>query len=115
MWVTLLDQMENLFKMLKFTHLSIFYHLPGPGYRGEQSKQKSPGLPLHGRLHLLRGDIEAFPSQQRHKIPHSGPGFSRTHPNQMPEPPKLAHVDVEESQLYSESLQPNSEGDLHCA
>ncbi|KAK3532345.1 hypothetical protein QTP86_016026 [Hemibagrus guttatus] len=70
----------------------------------------------------FRRDPEAFPGQPRDIVspacPGSSPGFlpggaclehlpremSRRHPKQMPEPPQLAPLDVEEQRLYSELL-----------
>ncbi|XP_066512619.1 cytoplasmic tRNA 2-thiolation protein 2-like [Hoplias malabaricus] len=77
--------------------------------------------PSH-RLQLLRGYTEAFPGQSRHVVSPacswSAPGppprwtcpehltreASRRLPDQTPEPPQLAPLDVEEQRLHSESL-----------
>ncbi len=90
---------------------------PGTGSRGQQSKQRCPDFLL-----LLRGYTEPFPGQSGDIIPPACPGSSpgsppggtlpehlprkasKRHPEQMPEPPQLAPLDVEEQWLYSEIL-----------
>ncbi|MED6282046.1 hypothetical protein CHARACLAT_027922 [Characodon lateralis] len=91
------------------------HHLPfiRVGSWGQQPKQRDPDFPLPPK---------AFPDQARNIVPPACPGSSsgppssgtcpehltrkpsRRHPNQMPEPPQLAPLDVEKQQLYSESL-----------
>ncbi len=104
-------------------HSSIFFRLSGAGSRGQQSKQRCPDFPLPRHfLQLFRGDTEAFPGQPGDIVspacPRSSPGpppggtrpehlpgkASRRHPEQMPEPPQLTPLDVEEQRLYSELL-----------
>ncbi len=96
-------------------HPFIFFCLSGAGSRGQQSKQRCPNFPLPRHfLLLLWGDTEAFPGQSGDIIPPacprsslgSPPGgmrlehlprkASRRHPEQIPEPPQLAPLDVEE-------------------
>ncbi|KAK3574555.1 hypothetical protein QTP86_010175 [Hemibagrus guttatus] len=91
--------------------------------RGQQSKQGCPDFPLPRHfLQLFWRDPEAFPGQPRDIVskacPRSSPGSlpggacpehlpretSRRHPKQMPEPPQLSPLDVEEQRLYSELL-----------
>ncbi len=99
------------------------FHLSGAGSWGQQCKQRCSDFPLprHFVL-LLRGYTEAFPGQLGDIIPPACPGSSpgsppggtrpehlprkasRRHPEQLPEPPQLAPLDVEEQQLYSELL-----------
>ncbi len=104
-------------------HPSIFFRLSGAGSRGQQSKQRCPDFPLHRHfLQLFRGDTEAFRGQPGDIVspacPRSSPGpppggtrpehlprkASRRHPVQMPDPPQLTPLDVEEQRLYSELL-----------
>ncbi len=104
-------------------HPSIFFRLSGAGSRGQQSKQRCPDFPLPSHfLQLFRGDTEAFPGQPGDIVspacPRSSPGpppggtrpkhlpgkASRRHLEQMPEPPQLTPLDVEEQRLYSELL-----------
>ncbi|KAM9705111.1 thioredoxin reductase 1, cytoplasmic-like isoform 2-T2 [Menidia menidia] len=104
-------------------HPSIVHRLFEVGSRGQQPEQGNPGFPLPGHFsQLLRGDPEAFPGQPGHIVPPAGPGSSsgpspggtspehlprevaRRHPDQMPEPPQLAPLHVEEQRLYSEPL-----------
>ncbi|CAG5932572.1 unnamed protein product [Menidia menidia] len=104
-------------------HPSILLRLSGVGSRGQQPEQGNPDFPLPGHFgQLLRGDPEAFPGQPGHIVPPAGPGSSsgpspggtspehlpreatRRHPEQMPEPPQLAPLHVEEQRLYSEPL-----------
>ncbi|XDV11088.1 hypothetical protein PO909_000118 [Leuciscus waleckii] len=101
----------------------MFVHLSGAGSRGQQSKQGCPDLPLPGHfLQLFRGDTKAFPGQPGYIVPPACPWSSsgpppvgtcpehlpgkatRRHQEQMPEPPQLAPLDVEEQRLYSELL-----------
>ncbi len=100
-------------------HPSIFFRLSGAG--SHPSKQRCPDLPLPRHfLQLFRGDTEPFPGQPGDIVspacPRSSPGpppggtrlehlpgkASRRHPEQMPEPPQLTPLDVEEQRLYSE-------------
>ncbi len=104
-------------------HPSIFFRLSGAGSWGQQSKQRCPDFPLPRHfLLLLRGVSEAFPCQSGDIIPPACPGSSqgsppggtcpehlpkkasRRHLEQMPKPPQLAPLDVEEQRLYSELL-----------
>ncbi|KAL0146834.1 hypothetical protein M9458_057773, partial [Cirrhinus mrigala] len=73
-------------------------------------------------LQLFRRNTEAFPGQPRDIVPPACPGSSpgpppggtcpehlpreasRRHPEQMPEPPQLASLDVKEQRVYSELL-----------
>lgn len=109
---------------LRRTHTShIFFRSSGAGSRGQQSKQRCPDFPLPRHfLQLFWGDTEAFPGQPGDIVspacPRSSPGpppsgtcpehlprkASRRHPEQMPEPPQLTPLDVEEQRLYSELL-----------
>ncbi|MEQ2282632.1 hypothetical protein AMECASPLE_002718 [Ameca splendens] len=91
--------------------------------RGQQPKQRSPDFPLRSHLgQLVRGNPSAFSGQPRNIVPPAYPGSSfgpppggtcpehltreasRRHPDQIPEPPQLAPLDVEKQRLYSESL-----------
>ncbi|MEQ2173566.1 hypothetical protein GOODEAATRI_033347 [Goodea atripinnis] len=91
------------------------------GSWGQQPKQRDPDFPLPSHLgQLLRGNPKAFSGQARNIVPPACPGSSsgpppggpehlqrkpsRRHPNQIPEPPQLAPLDVEKQRLYSESL-----------
>ncbi|KAL7836401.1 hypothetical protein AOLI_G00276850 [Acnodon oligacanthus] len=104
-------------------HPSILIRFSGSGSRGQQPKQRGPVLPLPRHLlQLVRRDTEAFPRQSRDIIPPTCPGSSlgsppcrtclehlpreasRGHPHQMPEPPQLASLNMEEQRLYSEPL-----------
>ncbi|XP_050960778.1 uncharacterized protein LOC127162047 [Labeo rohita] len=101
--------------------------------RGQQSKQRRPDFPLPRHfLQLFRRNTEAFPGQPRDIIPPACPGSSpgpppggtcpehlpreasRRHPEQMPEPPQLASLDVKEQRYKihlsttSNSHTPNS-------
>ncbi|MEQ2228679.1 hypothetical protein ILYODFUR_011333 [Ilyodon furcidens] len=83
------------------------------GSQGQQPKQRDPDIPLPSRLgQLVRGNPKAFPGQPRDIVPPACPGSSsgpphsatcpehltreasRRHPNQMPDPPQLAPLDV---------------------
>ena len=100
---------------------------PGVGSRGQQLEQRSPDVPVPSHfLQLIRGDPVAFPGQPRDIVsptcPGSSPGSSpgsppsrtckehltreasRSHPNQMPQPPHLAPLNTEEQRFYSEPL-----------
>ncbi|MEQ2222926.1 hypothetical protein ILYODFUR_031581, partial [Ilyodon furcidens] len=85
--------------------------------------QRDPDFPLSSHLgQLVRGYPKAFRGQPRNIVPPACPGSSsepppggtcpehltrepfRRHPNQIPEPPQLAPLDVENQPLYSESL-----------
>ena len=93
------------------------------GSRGQLSEQGHPEFPLGGHfLQLFREDPKAFPGQPSDIVTPACPGSfsgsppggacqehllrdaSRGHPIQMPEPPQLASIDVEEQWLYSELL-----------
>ncbi|MEQ2252927.1 hypothetical protein ILYODFUR_026849, partial [Ilyodon furcidens] len=95
----------------------------GVGSRAQQPKQRDPDFPLPSHLgQLVRGNPKAFPGQPRNIVPPACPGSSsgplpggmcpehltreasRRHPNQIPEPPQLAPLDMEKQRLYSESL-----------
>ncbi|MEQ2303907.1 hypothetical protein AMECASPLE_021542 [Ameca splendens] len=97
-------------------HPSVVFHLSGVGSWGQQPKQRDPDFLLPNHLgHLVRGNPKAFPSQPRNIVPPACPGSSsgpppsetcpeyltgetsRRHPNQMPEPPQLAPLDVRSS------------------
>ncbi|KAI3360722.1 hypothetical protein L3Q82_012864 [Scortum barcoo] len=100
--------------------------LSGSGSWEKQSQQRGPDSPLPSHLQPAPpgGILEAFPRQLRDIIPpvcpgsapESPPGWtwpkhlsreaSRRHPCEMPEPPQLAPLDVEEQRLYSEPLLP---------
>ncbi|MEQ2255512.1 hypothetical protein ILYODFUR_014673, partial [Ilyodon furcidens] len=88
-----------------------------------QTQQRHPDVPLPRHLlQLLRGEPKAFPGQPRDIVPPACPGpspgpppggtclehlareASMKHPNQMPEPPQLAPLNVEKQRLYSESV-----------
>ncbi|MEQ2255054.1 hypothetical protein ILYODFUR_009835 [Ilyodon furcidens] len=104
-------------------HPFIVFRLSGVGSRGQQPKQRDPDFPLLSLLdQLVQVNTKAFPGQPRDIVPPACPGSfsgpppggtcpehltreaSRTHPNQMPEPPQLAPLDVEKQRLYSEPL-----------
>ncbi len=106
-----------------FIHPSIFFRLSRAGSWGQQSKQRCPDFPLPRHfLQFFRGDTEAFPGQPGGIVspacPRSSPGpppsgtcpehlpgkASRRHLEQMPEPPQLTPLNVEEQRLYSELL-----------
>ncbi|XP_061525942.1 glutamic acid-rich protein-like isoform X2 [Phycodurus eques] len=86
-------------------------------------ENERPDFPFPSHfIHLFQGDPEAFPGQPKDVIspacPGSSPGSppggacpehltreaSGRHPNQMPQPPHLAPLDVKEQRLYFEIL-----------
>ncbi|KAM4543101.1 eukaryotic translation initiation factor 5A-2 isoform 2-T2 [Odontesthes bonariensis] len=88
-----------------------------------QLEQRDPDVPVPGHfLQLFWGDPEAFPAQPRNIVSPTCPGSSpepppsgtgpkhltgeafRRHPNQIPEPPHLTPLDLEEQRFYSEPL-----------
>ncbi|KAM8748088.1 uncharacterized protein AB9X84_015870 isoform 2-T4 [Acanthopagrus schlegelii] len=104
-------------------HPSILIRLSKPGSRGQLPEQGHPDFPLPGHfLQLFREDPKAFPDQLGDIVTPACPGSSsgsppggtcqehlpreasRGHPKQMPEPPQLAPLDVEEQRSYSELL-----------
>ncbi len=123
-WLTALLYIQYIYIYIYISiHLSIFFRLSGAGSRGQQSKQRCPDFPLprHFLQHFW-GDTEAFPGQPGDIVspacPRSSPGpppggtcpkhlpgkASMRHPEQIPEPPQLTLLDVEEQRLYSELL-----------
>uniref|UniRef100_A0A8C6LSA8 Reverse transcriptase domain-containing protein n=1 Tax=Nothobranchius furzeri TaxID=105023 RepID=A0A8C6LSA8_NOTFU len=102
-----------------YIHPCIFFHFSRVGSRGQQPKQRGPDFPLPSHLgQLLRGNPKAFHGQVRDIVLPACPGStfrsppgwmclenltreaSRRHPDQMPEPPQLAPLDVEEQRVY---------------
>ena len=102
---------------------SIFFRLSRARSRGQLPEQGHPDLPLPGHfLQHFREDPKAFPGQPSNTVTPACPGSSsgsppsgtcqehllreasRGHPKQMPEPPQLAPLDVEEQRLYSKLL-----------
>ncbi len=96
---------------------------PEPGRGGSSlSRDAQTSLSLDTSSSSSGGDTEAFPGQPGDIVspacPRSSPGpppggtrpkhlpekASRRHPEQMPEPPQLTPLDVEEQRLYSELL-----------
>ncbi len=104
-------------------HPSIFFCSSGAGSRGQQPEQGRPDFPLPRHLlQLFQEDPKAFPGQPSDVVTPACPGSSpgsppggtcleyppreayKGHLIQMPEPPQLAPLDVEEQRLYSELL-----------
>ncbi|MED6250365.1 hypothetical protein ATANTOWER_031063 [Ataeniobius toweri] len=84
--------------------------------RGQKTKQRRPDFPLPRQLLWCKPKV--FPGQLRNIVPPACPGpppggtclenllgeASRRHPKQMPEPPQLTPLDVEQQRFHSELL-----------
>ena len=93
-------------------HPSIFVRLSRAGSQGQLPEQGHPDFPLPGHFPGQLGDIvtPACPGSSSGSPP-SGTcqaqlprEASRGYLKQMPKPPQLAHLNVEEQRLYSELL-----------
>ncbi|MEQ2235085.1 hypothetical protein ILYODFUR_038029 [Ilyodon furcidens] len=90
------------------------------GASGLSRKTQTSLSPATWASSSVHGNPKVFPSQPRNIVPPVCPGSasgpppggtclahltraSRRHPNQMPEPPQLAPLDVKKQRLYSES------------
>ncbi|MEQ2307826.1 hypothetical protein AMECASPLE_022161 [Ameca splendens] len=95
------------------------FRLSRVGSRGQQPQHRDPDFPLRRHLgQLIWRNHKGFLGQPRNIVPPACPGSSsgpppcttcpehltreasRRHPNQMPEPPQLALLDVEKQSLY---------------